>query len=606
MRFCHLPTPLRETRSTGWEVLANFVIMFSIFGKNLPQLQDILISNGYIDKLYEAIRHEDAVSAMKVALDIVHRTKIVPATKMKRKSIENANVIYEEAENAIIFDELDVTFEKCNEILTIAPKYSEEIFLAYYLRINVLKYVKAPVAGLNDIETCFSLTRPSFEVLKTLLENREELSQLLPFEKFKNLTIENSFGRHYFAFNVKRHKDIPCVSADVTVVRENGQPKIVAAKNMEIGELVAIERAFVTDQNDKNTLISCYYCLKFSLNLIPCDGCCYALFCDEICKKFCMEECHKTECQIMDYIYSAATTSRSRLSVRAALKIKQSKSWDEVIAVSRNLGADKMTSSTDGEIYNSHNTLSMLHFNRRKHFVHGKMFNQSLLYATIVDKLSCALDFYPRDHEKKLEAMCALGSIMVDLYIHFPFEIKILNAAQNYITTEVFCEPMPNFGWCSFASKLTHCCEPNLLAVGLNDKIALVVLKPIKKGEEFTICHMGHYYENVLTEGRQLKMFTSLERVCECIVCINNWTNRSGKPGKLNDDQKRCIRVWQATVTTYPERDSRYFRETCHAMSMLQGLANTTEHQMLFGKFRDTLKHFQYSVTQNNVIMKSR
>ncbi|KAM3957666.1 uncharacterized protein ACR2FA_008378 [Aphomia sociella] len=448
--------------------------------------------------------------------------------------------------------------------------------------------------------------RPPKKLIDKLIKQKQALLQNIPFENFKNLALHSEFGTDYFTFNVKRHKDIPCVSADVTVVRENGKPKIVAAKNMEIGKVVAVERAFVTDRDNENRLISCYYCLKFSLNLIPCDGCCYVLFCDESCKKSCMEEYHKTECQIMDYIYSSEETARFRLSLKAALKIKQSKSWDEVIAVSRNLGADKITSSTDGEIYNLHNTLSMLHFNRRKHFVHGKMFNHSFLYANIVDKLSYVPDFYPQNEEKKLEAMCALGSIMVHLDIHFPFEIKSINAAQNYLTANVSSEPEPNFGWYSFTSKLTHCCEPNLLAVGLNDKIALLALKPIKKGEELTICHLGHYYENVFVEGRKLKLFESMELMCDCRVCNKNWSHKTRRKAVLDAVERKCFRKWQATVTSlYPDKDRIDFKETCHAMRVLQNYPNTLEHHELFQKFRNSLLAFQYSITENKIVMHS-
>ncbi|XP_052757185.1 uncharacterized protein LOC113510065 [Galleria mellonella] len=581
--------------------------MNDVCGKRLPEILTILASKGYLAKMYTALEDDGIASVIKIALDVVRNTEIVPLPDIRRKNSDKAASFIYEARAYLRSRCIDVALEKCNEMLLYAPKNSDHMFSVYYFRAKILCLVKAAIAGLNDIENCLAVMKPQDrDALEDLMKMKKELTSILPFENFKNLALQSSFGMDYFTFNMKRNKDINCAIADIGVVRENGLPKVVATKNIDVGKLVAVERAYVTHRNDMNQLISCYNCLKFNLNLIPCDGCCYALFCDEMCKKLCMDEFHRTECQIMDHIFPERSDARFVLPVRAALKMKQAKSWDELVAASQDLTADKLRNRSDSEIYDSRNTFSILNFNNGKHFVHGKIFNQSFYYAAIVNRLSEIPGYYPQDPKKRLEAMYALGSIMLHLFVTYPFEIEIINAAQNYLTNNVTSEPEPNFGWFSFANKLKHCCEPNLLVVGLNDKIGLVAVKPIKKGTELTICYMGHWYENIHHEGRKKKLFTALDVVCECRVCENNWSNQTTRSAKLEPEQLKSFRKWRATVgTVYPNSDKVHFKETCHALRVLQDLPNTEEHHQLFRQFRNSLNAFQYSVTENSIIMNS-
>lgn len=130
--------------------------------------------------------------------------------------------------------------------------------------------------------------------------------------------------------------------------------------------------------HSKNVTTSCHYCLRMSPDSIPCEGCCKAMFCDENCKEKSMSEGHDVECKIVDIIVDDI-----KLPFQTVLKIRRlCSSWDEFIAVSKDLGADGEKNEITAKIFGS-NKFSVLKPRTDKPFVHGRMFNRCMCASLI-------------------------------------------------------------------------------------------------------------------------------------------------------------------------------------------------------------------------------
>lgn len=73
-----------------------------------------------------------------------------------------------------------------------------------------------------------------------------------------------------------------------------------------------------------------------------------------------------------------------------------------------------------------------------------------------------------------------------------------------------------------FCSLLNHHCAPNISRIFVNDKIALVVLRPIKKGEQL-FDNYRYNFTNVSKEERQSELLKQYRFKCNCDACNNDW-----------------------------------------------------------------------------------
>ncbi|XP_059056378.1 SET and MYND domain-containing protein DDB_G0273589-like [Achroia grisella] len=450
--------------------------MNGLFGKPLEVQVAILAQNNLLDKMYDCISKDGTKDAVMVALDITRQMDMKPQIIQRKKDLEKCRYWRNKANS----EKSGRTIKYYNASLLHTPiTDSKELIATYRKRAELLLQLEEGSCCMNDIDIITAMGCPPDKNINML---HHHCQQQLTLEQLSITTFP------YFQFPAKRNKSIPYVSANISIVREDGVPKVVAAQDIRIGELVAIEPAFVAVHHNTNRNISCYNCFKFTPSLIPCETCCYAMFCNEACRKQCMEGYHKIECQIMDVLESVATTAKCRLSVMAALKIRQmSKSWEDVVTASRTIGTERMKNSSDDEIFDCNNPHSILSYNDDKYLIHGKIFNQSFIFATVIDSLSNIPDYFPTDENEKLGAMHALGRIMLHLYVTFPLEVQILNYQYNYSDGIIGTEP--HIGFSLFTSKLKHSCEPNLLEIGLKNKICLIAIRPVKKGTELNINH---------------------------------------------------------------------------------------------------------------------
>lgn len=452
-----------------------------------PEFLHQKLSYDSTTKLYDSMKNDDLAELPLTALQILISTDAFPEFVKVQKTAEMSIKFRDEGNKFYRIPIYWNALENYNKALLHAPKKSQEMILAYSNRSALLFRIKAYGASLKDIETCFNLGC-SNELSEKLMKRKRDCQNLLLRDKLMYEMIPDD----YFSIDGKRHPQIPCATTDVAVVidSETELPKVVAANDIKVGTVVSVETTFVNLMNPVNHYLSCYQCHKMALNLIPCDGCCEALFCNDKCKNICMKESHRVECQIIELLNCNGYGPYSRITLRAVIKMKlMCDSWKEIIDASYNMGDERMRMSPISEIYNRDYKFSLLNFIETREIKIASIYNYGTMCATQLHYLNQVPSFYPKAPAEKREAMRGLARLMMGFFLLFHNMVEIINVADEKLSQDIKYIT-PNYGYLSFTSKLRHKCDANLLPIGLNNQVALVALHYIKKGAELTISYV--------------------------------------------------------------------------------------------------------------------
>ena len=104
-----------------------------------------------------------------------------------------------------------------------------------------------------------------------------------------------------------KNEDYPNFSASLKVKRTGHQGRfVVAKKDLEPGELIALDEPSVTYLDNKYSKTNCWHCLKgCRLTALPCSGCSGVVFCCKGCKEKAEGSYHLYECGQTDILSQA-------------------------------------------------------------------------------------------------------------------------------------------------------------------------------------------------------------------------------------------------------------------------------------------------------------
>lgn len=471
--------------------------MFSFTGKmfSMPSAhQQYLRERGLISEIYAAMNSDDYADVVMAAFRALEKCSGFPHLPKLNKCESRSNECRNEGNVAFKMGNHNEALECYNKALMFAPTNSRAMKLAYSNRSAIFQNRKQFYACKTDIEHCFRLGCPP-DIVEKLKKRLAFVKMFSDIEEIAVKEVIDTFGS-VFKFGTKRNSQIPCASANIEVVRKDSSVKIVAAKDIKVGTLLALEPSFVSCNNVEKLPFSCHYCHKMSLNLIPCDNCCFVLFCGEECKALCMKEYHSIECQIMEIIEIFLNSPMAKLMVKGAIKVVQlSESWEEVNTISRCTGSKRICTASVQEMFDVGNKLSVLSYNDDKLFVHGSMYVASFFCALIIYHLEKVPSFFPLLLGERKSAMESLGRLMMYFALHAEPTQVILTVSNRTLSKTYSC-PHVNHGWYPFIGKLQHSCTPNVVVSNLNKTAALIAVQPIEKGTELTVSYMLVYLIN--------------------------------------------------------------------------------------------------------------
>lgn len=100
-----------------------------------------------------------------------------------------------------------------------------------------------------------------------------------------------------------KSKKFPCASDALDVeYTELGTKKVVASRDIKVGEVLVVEKPYMTFQRENYFYTHCSYCGLSFFTGIPCDHCVNAIFCSQKCKTSAWKEYHDVECPVIDLL----------------------------------------------------------------------------------------------------------------------------------------------------------------------------------------------------------------------------------------------------------------------------------------------------------------
>lgn len=220
-----------------------------------------------------------------------------------------------------------------NECISFAPNNSEELALAYGNRAMILFRLNCFQECLTDITRALCLNYPEKSVGR-LLVKRVRCMKILKHPDFY-VTYKDSLDwvdEHLddgfemkeeirsafedplpsgcsqmmtqFQDELLEKMKTTCPDLEKVQIGKNsrGERALVAARDIKIGETVAVEKIYTNVFHMENGYLTCWQCLMMCLNPIPCEGCIAATYCSESCKAEAWSKHHELECSCLNTV----------------------------------------------------------------------------------------------------------------------------------------------------------------------------------------------------------------------------------------------------------------------------------------------------------------
>lgn len=361
---------------------------------------------------------------------------------------------------------------------------------------------------LNNIRLARECNYPK-EKMSTL-NNRE--AKCLKLLKDKQQPASNDFD--YFKISYEPHPTIPFIIDGLELKMDLKYGRhIITSKHLKVGDIISIETPIFSLLNsnpalhngiESNKFNYCSFCFKNNvLDLIPCDKCPSTMFCGEGCKEESRENHQQSDCRIatqfqeMRFKFTAMKFFFKSLSIFNGSMEELEIIYNECKQSPKNVFDFNFKDLNDPEY--SKNQLKV---------VLGLAADPTFDDDDFADFLFAA---HPqlKKHEKFIRkfilhlyqvqrrTMCGIG--------HW----SLLSENMIRIGNGIY----------QFGALLSHSCAPNVMRFFVGNKLCLVVIRPITKGEQIFDCYTESFYNSPASQ-RQL----SLEHYsikCDCEACKN-------------------------------------------------------------------------------------
>jgi SET and MYND domain-containing protein 4 len=374
---------------------------------------------------------------------------------------------------------------KYNESLCHAKPDSEQLGLAYANRSAVYFEMKMFENSLRNIELAKLNGYPE-KNLSTLTKRAEKCLQQIENGNIDR-NIENPF--EFVKLSHEPHDHLPFVSNCLELKKSKKFGRyIITNCELKVGEIVAIEkphfRILKSDSryescDETNKFQRCAYCLQDNyLDLIPCIGCSSTMFCSEECQMKAFESFHNYECLISGFLLKSGIMQMAIRVFFQALNM-----FNGSIEEIENFLVDKTTSSASYYDYDfsskstemNKNFLTILYCLTKN----NRSGNDS---PEVLFKRHPILTEMWQNHEsfitKFIQRILQIGDSNFHGICGWSMK-KYNNQSPNMIG--IGCYP--------FISLVNHSCAPNVNRIYIQDKMFLLVERPIKKGEQLFDCY---------------------------------------------------------------------------------------------------------------------
>lgn len=345
---------------------------------------------------------------------------------------------------------------------------------------------------LIDIEKVFTMKYPE-NLKEKLFKRKSACEEELSKNKNKKDTSIPEI-EEILKFKVQTDNRYRCASTKLEVIcNETMGRQVIAKEDIQVGEVLIEEDPYLTLLIKSQFLICCNYCLSRNLNLIPCDSCCYTLYCSEECKKRAYDEYHKYECPLLATLVYMEFTKLELLSLRILLKARSDHSDWSALFHTIELAECNTSNEFRGHVKENNNwvfdskyytSIHTLESNVDKRSV-SDIFQKAVTAAVFLWLLTTETDFLKGNVDEEKIKKTVAGMLLLHVMTG-PTNMHSINSNTqdedgNYVE-EMTVASAPY----AFHSLLNHSCSPNIVRFSKlgSGQMKSFALRPIKKGAQ--------------------------------------------------------------------------------------------------------------------------
>lgn len=432
------------------------------------------------------------------------------------------------------------------ESLCYAENGTKNISLAYANRSACFLKMKRYNECLVDIELAKEAGYPA-NMMQTLDRRKDECLEaigkdgaqfVVNFEPKLSLEVNEQFPSMANVLKIEQDAD--------------GYLRMFAKEDIDVGETIVAEKAFMTYLYTRYGF-QCNYCLKDHVNLVPCNKCTVAMFCNEECQS---NSLHEYECgrRFHDGSTMNGTTMRN---VQGCL-----------LAINMFTDADELITFVEQALKsNPTQTPSNLLDEKSKYAAFLKLpiitCQDHMEFLTVL-----SIAFSTQKMLMKIPKIAAMFNTKKHhrFLAHFTTHHYQLIKANSRVTTKYSAFEYPevfesrtglSFGY------LKHCCAPNVLSFVFDNNIVVITVRPVKKGEQI----MHSYNLPLLTlskHNRDEMLWLERKIVCKCVRCEGvDASSTQRNRIKKDPDYRYIVSKESIPRTQHDDEETQTLNDTC-------------------------------------------
>ncbi|XP_076545140.1 protein-lysine N-methyltransferase SMYD4-like [Osmia lignaria lignaria] len=501
---------------------------------------------------------------LKLMLEYGMISQVCPDRKNAKKSTElkkqgNEKYMSKSLTSSLCIDALKLYTKS----IAYAPCTSEQLALAYANRSAVLKKIHKYKECIQDIDRALALPYPNnsrsilylrkiecLSILKypntedTIKEAQNWLDRLslddVGHKKMNNMFIS---AKKISVSNISKKQsivkqsplpelkicntEVPCASNAITIkYNEKYGRHIVATRDINIGEIIAIEKPYSLILSHNNLQTHCSNCLEVCWANIPCNYCTYAMYCSEECKASDWKKYHDIECKVFPYFFKMNFMERHQFCVRLAIQaVRESNNIQnlrEELKEVENCDNPRTKGFSKNGTFESDAYRSVLSLvtNVEKLSLED-LFTRSAEASFILYYLATCTDIFGSSLKDLFELIKNNDAIFVGGLILRHLQLIPLNTHSFTEEYKIASEDR-GAALMPFLSLFNHSCNPNILRVSRTAHIIAYAMYPIKKDEQI-FDHYGPLYSMVPKFTRRLELRIRYFFTCDCVACVEDW-----------------------------------------------------------------------------------
>ncbi|XP_063708954.1 SET and MYND domain-containing protein 4-like [Culicoides brevitarsis] len=474
-----------------------------------------------------------------------------------RKDSEKAFKILIRADRHFRNFEYEKAIEAYNAAICHAFLDTPEMRNGFYGRALVFEKI-----GLYD-EALRSL-RKALDI-KQSIEEANQLNCLkdkILWLKEKNYKVPKAQKKLEPVLSHKALENVPFAS-ELIEIQENAQfgRYLTAKKDLTPGEIILIEDPICQVLDREFIYKKCTHCLRSNnFDLIPCDKCSVAMFCDENNCRASRHNFHKYECKIMMPIINILCDEGRLPWISLRLLLMTLVHYDDDVLELAKLSANEeqqhriqfkkfnYQAATGPEYIRYVLNLAMKHVTDADE--DAEIRKMSLLIVELLLKRT-----------PEFKKFCTAKELLTEILVKF----FLINMANNFVLTsyptwqeksDALRHELFGSALYPFTSLINHACVPNLKVKFIgesNSRVMIYVTRPIKAGEQLFICYKKTIsYLFAEKTSRQQVMQADYGFECCCEACSRDYLTLKNLPRieSITEDEQNLLENAASEVRT--------------------------------------------------------